>query len=54
MKWEIVVALSASWRKTAISVVAACVGWIDNGIYEKHIAIIINQYITIYRIKDVV
>ena len=45
---------ATSWRQAAIGVIAASVRRINDSIDEKHIALIINQYIAINSIKNVV
>jgi len=42
-----------SWRQTIISFEAAGVGLEDDSIDEKKMAIIIDKYITIYCIKNI-
>lgn len=42
-----------SWRQTIISFEAASVGLEDDSIDEKKMAIIIDKYITIYCIKNI-
>ena len=42
-----------SWRQTIISFEAAGVRFKDNGIDEKKMTVIIDKYITIYCIKNI-
>ena len=45
---------SCSWRKAVVGFEAASVGFEDNGVDEKQVAVVIDKHITIHGIKNVV